>query len=223
MKGMKVETMEVGIYSLPEAARLLRVTPARLSNWANGYTYKRKEDLGVKPPVLQTDREQTRVINFRELFELRAVREFRKLEVKLETIRSIAKRLADELGTDYPFAAQPLFVNGKELVRQHGSDFIQVDTGQIVMARIEDLRNELDFDDNIVAAWRPRHGENDVVITPSVQFGDPVAKGTRIPTRSILRLFIAEQDLETVAEQFDLTPDQVRHVIEFEQSLAEAV
>ncbi len=223
MEAMKSDTMEVGIYSLPEAARLLRVTPSRLSNWANGYTYKRKEDLGTKPPVLLTNREHTRVINFREMFELMAVREFRKFDVKLETIREVAKRLAAELNTPYPFASQELFVNGKKIVREHGTGFIQVDTGQIVMERIHGLVKELEFEANLVAAWKPRHGRNDVLVTPAIQFGDPIVAGTRIPTRSIFRLFVAEQDLDIVADQFDITVEQVKHVLQFEQSLAEAV
>jgi hypothetical protein len=36
--------MGVGFYSRAEAARLLKVSPTRLSRWINGYTYKLRKD-----------------------------------------------------------------------------------------------------------------------------------------------------------------------------------
>lgn len=211
-----------GIYSVQEAARLLRVDSRKVGNWANGYTYKRKQDIGAQLPVLQSDRTLPKVINFRELFELMAVRDLRKLDVKLETIRSVSRTLSEKLDTPYPFASEKIFRDGNKLLVQHGSDYIQPDTGQIVMERFSDMVDELTFEDGVVEAWKPKLGQNDVIVDPNLLFGDPAVVGRRLSTRTIMNLFKAEKNLAVVAEEYDLTTEQVEHVIRFELSLAEA-
>lgn len=211
-----------GIYSLPEAARLLRVSPQKVRNWANGYTYKRKNDRGEKAPVLQTDRTYPRVIDFRELFELMAVREFRKLDVPLETVRKAAGILAVKLHTEYPFAAEPLFVSGRQLVQEHASGLISPTTGQLVMEQIEPLKVDLEFVNGLVARWHPKAGGKAVLIDPNHKAGDPILEGSGIPTRTLMRAYQIEQDPKRVAEYYGITEDELLKVIRFEQSLSEA-
>lgn len=206
---------------MTEAARLLRVSASKVNAWANGYTYKRKLDIGEKRPVLQSKRDLLKVISFRELFELMAVRELRKLDVKLETIRKVSKSLADELGTPFPFAAERIFRHGTQLLVKHGSDYIQPDTGQVVMERFSDLVDEVHFENGEVGTWKPSAGHNDVIVDPNLLFGDPAIIGSRISTRTIMNLFKVEGNLGIVAEEYELTREQVEHAIQFEQSLPE--
>ncbi len=211
-----------GIYSLPEAARLLRVSTSKLTNWANGYTYQRKYDRGEKAAVLQTDRNYPRVLNFRELFELMAVREFRKLGVQLEDLRRAAQRLAATLGTEYPFASEKMFLNGRQLVAEQGEGLISLSTGQLVMQDIELLKPELEFRDGLVARWHPGTGEGSVVLDPEIKFGDPILEERGIPTRTLFRLYQVEQDLEKVADYYQISVEELTHVIRFERSLKDA-
>lgn len=210
-----------GIYSLPEAARLLRVSTQRVRSWANGYTYKRKDARGEKLPVLQTDRTYPRVLNFRELFELMAVREFRKLDVPLEKIRETAGVLADRLNTEYPFANQQLFISGRELVQEHAAGLISPTTGQLVMEQIKPLALELEFAHGTVARWHPRAGEKAVLVDPTHKSGDPILEALGIPTRTLFRTYQVEQDLQRVAEYYDVKEADLLKVIRFEQSLRE--
>ncbi|RYG44328.1 hypothetical protein EON79_15120, partial [bacterium] len=107
--------LEHGVYSYGEAAAVVGVSRERLRRWADGYTDKRKHDLGVKEAVLQSERRKG-VLNFYELIELFFVREYVNLAVPLEQVRQTAKRLAERIGP-YPFASAELVVAGRELLR----------------------------------------------------------------------------------------------------------
>ncbi len=45
----------IGLYSVPEAARLTHISAAHLRRWLLGYDYGKKEDACHPPPVLKRD------------------------------------------------------------------------------------------------------------------------------------------------------------------------
>ena len=78
-----ITLLGVGFYNRAEAARLLKVHPARLNRWVHGYTYKTREESKHierrKGPVVLVDLptvDSTIALSFVELMELRIVKSF---------------------------------------------------------------------------------------------------------------------------------------------------
>src|SRR5665213_1502569 len=86
-----------GIYSYNDAALLLGASSTCVRRWADGYTYKRKYDIGFSAPILQAER-KAGVISFQDFLELFYVRQYDLLGVKLPEIRAVAQELSKTLG-----------------------------------------------------------------------------------------------------------------------------
>ena len=70
---------------------------------------------------------------------------------------------------------------------------------------VETFANEIDFDGNSAAIWRPNRW---VEINPHIQFGEPVVAGTRIPVRTIAANLTVGSPRE-VADWYGLSEAQV--------------
>ncbi len=210
-----------GIYGMVEASRLLRRPVARVRRWANGYTYNRTYDVGHRPPVLQTERNDKAALTFAELVELFFVREYSSAGVKIQEIRATAEALKEEYG-EHPFARKPLLTDGKRLIAVSEHGFISPSTSQLVADFAAMFVRELEFADDFARLWRPKEGEAEIVIDPARALGEPIIEVTGTPTRTVFATFLLEQDFVRVADYYDLTPTQVRKAIEFELRFADA-
>src|SRR5438876_10028365 len=91
-----------GLYTLPEAARLLRVPPANLRRWAKGYTFAGDR---FSEPLLRPDFPELAarcILTFQDLMELFLVARFRKVGVSMQRIRSTARWAARHFESNHP-------------------------------------------------------------------------------------------------------------------------
>ena len=78
----------------------------------------------------------------------------------------------------------------------------------------------LDFDDRKIAvAWKP---SSDIVLRPSIQFGEPCIAGTRIPTSAVWALFKGGDNIEFLSDSYGVEQAKLLHAIEWEQRLEQA-
>jgi len=210
-----------GIYGIAEASRLIRRPASRVRRWANGYTYPRKYDLGQRPPVLQTSRDDKDAITFEELIELFFVREFTSAGIALGHVRDTAVALAPDYGA-HPFAAKKLLTDGKRLLALSEYGYIAPATCQLVADFAQSFVLEIEFEDDFARLWNPREGKNVVVVDPTRSMGEPILRESGTPTRTIFKTFLAEQDFSRVADYYDLTPQLVQRAVEFELRFADA-
>jgi uncharacterized protein (DUF433 family) len=216
-----VNAIGVGIYGIGEAARLLRRPVAQVKRWANGYTYPRTYDYGSQPPVLQTARTNPRAITFEELVELMYVRAFTGAGVPLTVVRQTAEALAKQYGP-HPFASKPLLTAGRMLIAEEAEGLIAPATCQIVNELVRLYASQIKFEDDELRLWRPDEGEGAVVIDPLKLMGAPIIEATGTPTRVLYRTFLREQDLERVADYYDVSPELVKRAVEFEIRFTDA-
>jgi len=210
-----------GMYGVAEAARLLRRPVRQVCRWANGYTYKRTYDQGSKPPILQTDRADKQVLTFRELIELTFVREFETAGVPIGNIRDTADALEKTYGP-YPLASANLICDGRQLLRVSDHGLITPATCQLVADFAADFVKEIHFENDFARTWTPVEGHGSVIIDPARQFGEPILIGHGTPTRTIYRTYIKEQDLQKVADWYELACTDVKNAVEFEMRFANA-
>jgi len=230
----------VGIYSRAEAARLLHLTPQRLSRWVRGYTYWLKSGVPRRthqPPVVHTDLpmiDGTVALSFLELMELRVVKAFVESKgVPLQRVRVAAKRIAELFQTTHPFAHQRVYTDREQIyVALSGvgirPDLLQVtgrhETSQLIAGGIfERYLEEIDFEPGTALAerWFPLGRNVPIVLDPHIAFGAPVVAGTGVRT-DILTLYAAGNPVPAVAKAFELEVPRVQAAIDFEIQLARA-
>ena len=81
----------LGIYSVPEAARLTGIESRTIRRWVRGYDYRVGEKLLHSPEVINADLPQFEgvfALSFRDLIEVRFVNAFRQYDVSWKTLRA---------------------------------------------------------------------------------------------------------------------------------------
>src|SRR3990172_4300586 len=112
----------VGFYIRADAARLLKVHPARLNRWIYGYTYKIREESQQikrhKGPIVRVDLpslDNAIALSFVELMELRVVKSFLDRGISLQRVRIAAERAMELFDTAHPFASRRVFSGGERI------------------------------------------------------------------------------------------------------------
>jgi uncharacterized protein (DUF433 family) len=216
-----------GIYTLPDAARILRLPLAKLRRWVGGYypisTNKVREPqkhYGVGNYFSEGEGREKH-FNFHTMIELYTVGKMRERGISAKTIREFKDDLSERFETDYPFALKGLMLNGKKLIAEmKDKHLLEVGSGGIVNFD-EILRpfcQNLDFDptSDLVKSYHPDGRTSAVIIDPQRSFGRPVIGLSNITTEAIASLVRGGETLEDIADDFELELNQVKDAWNFE-------
>lgn len=207
----------VGLYSIPDASRLLGARVNNVRRWLDP-----KEHLVARVFDI---REQT--ISFIELMELHFIKLFRDEGVALPTICCAAKTAAQQFSTLYPFALHRFDTDGQTI-------FATLIKSAKKPALIEDLKHgqyvfetivrpffkKLEYDKDEAIRFWPLGTSGRVVLDPERQFGKPIDAQTGVPATALYRAVQAGDDPVFVANWFEVPLEAVRAAIAFEKSLA---
>ena len=94
----------VGLYTMPEAARILGVPAPKLRRWARGYRHGQSR---FSEPLFEHDFPelvQGGILTFLDLMEMYLVVQFLVAGMSMRRIRAAAKRASEQFNTHYPFA-----------------------------------------------------------------------------------------------------------------------
>jgi uncharacterized protein (DUF433 family) len=207
MGGMEGRLLGLGIYGSREVARLIRVHPEVLARWTTSRP--------GKPALIEPS--QGDLFTFRDLISLLIIAELYNRSVTTDDIRAGIKFLARELGTDRPLAHRRLATVGRQFFADVGEWYDAGKGGQgAFLSVIEPILRPIEYDAQEMAAlWRPHQR---VWVNPKVQAGSPCVDRTRVPT-SILAA-MADEGIEDLAADYDLTVEDVEAAIDFERQLA---
>ena len=227
-----------GFYTVPQAARLIRVGSARrIYGWLRGYPGR---DVG---PLLHRDYKPIgdhEELSFHDLMEVRFVEHFREHGVKVKSLRIAARKLRNELNTPHPFASQkvlliadPADVYVKEALRE-GADAaddprlrsLVTDNYVMYEAIRQALLPGVEFNptSDLASRWKPIPDKfPKVVVDPRIAAGQPaLPKG--IPTETLYDAWKAEhKNIDTVAYWYELPTTDVLQAVKFEQALDDAL
>ncbi len=221
----------VGIYTVPEAARLSRVSPGRIRRWLLGYTYVYDGRERASAPVwerqLPTIHEKL-ALGFLDLLEVRFVDAFRTRGVTWKTIRTAAERARILFETTHPFATRRFKTDGRsifaQVVDERGERALLdiVKTQYAFHGLLRPFLYGLEFDDHDQAVrWWPLGTKRHVVIDPERSFGQPIVHKEGVPTSILAQAFRpGSSSIAAVAKWYDVDPRSVRDAIEFEKKLA---
>lgn len=205
----------VGLYTIPEAGRLVHAKPATVRSWVQK---------GLAPEPIVRRFGETTIVSFQDLISLRVVRRLTEHGISLRQVRAAEDYLRREWSFERPFATQRILTDGRSILAflEEREEPTSVDRrGQEVIPEVirEDLVDVTFGNDRRAASWRPRTG---VLLRPDLQFGAPCVEGTRIPTRTLQGFRLAGDSLEFIAESYGLRLEQVRDALDYEESLEEA-
>src|SRR5262245_48101612 len=89
------DLLTVGVYTLPDAARLTGVPPASIRRWTQGYSFTREGQLRWSPPLVQPQLDRIEgipALSFLDLQELRLLHMFRARGASWQTLRIAHER-----------------------------------------------------------------------------------------------------------------------------------
>lgn len=208
-------SLGTGIYTVAEAARLLKVSPRKVAGWAKQYVNHRDGEIRVSPPILDRTGNESGLITFHDLVELFFVREFRNAGVSLPHIRGVARILRESWGTPYPFAEQRLAELGRRLVDREDMKVIM--DKQQVFQFAQDFFQDFDFDaTGLAKTWSPLGKEKLIVLDPHRSFGAPIDIRSGVRTDVLYGAYQAEGNVEAVAQWYEVAREAVDQAIEFE-------
>lgn len=231
MRSSPHELVGIGLYSVGDAARLLK-TPARtIRRWMGGYEYVHEGERREVPPLWQPDIGQIEdqlELSFRDLIELRFVRAFVGMGMDLRAVRNCMELARECVQSDRPFSSGRFRTDGKtifleSLDRLDEPALIDLRKKQYVFKTVvEQTFRDLDVDQDIVRRWRPYRGKDSIVVDPERSFGQPVTARFGVPTVVLAQAVEAEGSVARVAALYEVEASVVKDAVRFHEELAAA-
>lgn len=225
---MGTDLLDVGLYTLPEAAHLTGVPSASIRRWTLGYHFvhggaRRWSPALVRPKLHLI--EGTPAVTFLDLQELRFLHAFRTHGMSWHWLRIYHDKATERVGHDRPFSTGKFKSFGRSILMEvatsaRGTVLEDVVSSQLGFRKVIGpfLRGVI-FDNDIAVRWFPRPDKR-VVVDPSRSFGQPVVTREGVPTNVLARSYRAERSMDRVARWYDVDIRSVRAAVEFERRLA---
>jgi len=221
----------IGLYTVPEAARLSGVPHQTIRRWMLGYRTGRDETARDQPPVWhgQVPRiDGTVGLGFLDLMELRFVRAFRRHGVSMTVIRQTAERAQDIFQRDHPFTRARFLTDGRsifaETVEETGeTKLLNLARSQYAFQDVikPSLYKSVQFsDDGDAVTWFPLWPKKQVLLDPRRSFGRPIVTHGGVPTEALAQAVAAEGSEQRVARWYDVPVEAVKAAVAFERDLA---
>jgi uncharacterized protein (DUF433 family) len=230
VRGGSTDLLNAGLYTVPEASKLTRVSVGKIRRWLRGYDFKSGASVRHSEAVWQGEIhpiDNKLALSFRDLLELRFVDAFIRAGVSWRTMRRAHAKAQTKLKTTHPFCSNRIFTDGRSILLRQGEEdgdqaLINLATDQAEFSRIvEPFRKELEFSGSDVIWW-PLGKQRKIVIDPRRNFGQPTVARSGVPSQILARSVKANRSRELVAKWYEVQPDEIRDAVEFEESLAKA-
>src|SRR6266849_6369215 len=111
--------LEVGIYTLPEAARLTEIPIGSIRRWTLGYHFVRGGERRWSPPLVSPQIHKidgVPAVSFLDLQELRFLHAFRTHGVSWYGLRLAHERAKERIGHDRPFSTGKFRSTGRAIL-----------------------------------------------------------------------------------------------------------
>jgi uncharacterized protein (DUF433 family) len=227
--GKNAPPLGIGFYTVPEAARLLKIPALNIRRWLGGYSYTQAGQIVRMPPLWEPQlpgSEHHIELGFRDLIELRVIKSFVESGLSIQTVRNCLEYARECANDERPFSTRRLHTDGRtiflESLRRTGEEeVLDLKKRQYVIKKVIDRTfKDLDLSNDIVARWRPFDGKQSIVVDPQRVFGQPIANDYGVPTIVLADAVKAEGSVERVAHLYEVSGAVVRDAVRFENSLA---
>jgi uncharacterized protein (DUF433 family) len=217
----------IGLYTVSEAAHLLRAPGGSIYRWAKGYSFRSKGEVRRAAPLLERDYPELiaeNILTFIDLVEMKVVRDLSLVGVKMSTIRRAAERLSEKYQTNHPFAVKELHTDGVRVFDEtftsaEGIVYEELGKFQFVLGTVaQPFFKQIEYQDNLARYIWPM-GEGRVVLDPQRGFGKPIDYRTGVPTYPLYQMRSAGELPERISRWWNIPIESVNDAIEYEMQL----
>jgi len=218
-----IDVAERPTYTAAEAARYTGTSAATVARWRAGYTYQTQGGPRRSGPV--TGGEPRGLLAFSELLEVAVVVAARDAGLSMKAIRSGVNTARGLYGVERPLSLMRFKTDGRSLFAHETAEeaigrtsrFVNLSSaGQIAWEHIEDVLKDIDYESDVARRWWPAGRDQQVVIDPRVSFGRPYVVRRGVSTDAVAGRFRAKEPLASIAEDLDLTTEEVEAALRFE-------
>lgn len=222
--------LDAPCYTLPEAARYVRLPVATLRSWVLGRAYPRRDGAGFFAPLIQPPAPSGAVVflSFSNLIEAHVLRALRQQHrVSVESVRGAVQYAGEQLGIERVLLSPELRALGGDIFIEHYGSLINLSrSGQLTLKHL--FRNHLervDWEDyprpvRLFPFVEDGSSSRIIQIDPRMAFGKPVIAGKGVSTSVIVERFEAGESLQDLQEDYDLEATEVEAAIIYEQQAA---
>lgn len=232
-----------GIYTLPEAARLINVPARKIHRWLYGYHYPKKSgevsaqafSSPLWAPQLSRDDYEAEVIGFNDLLEVRFVSAFIAHGLPLVVVRRCLETARELYGMDYPMTSGSFKTDGKTIFAEaleksvREGSLLDLKSRQLAFRDVitPSLYAGIEYDGKRASKWYPHGRGQHIVLDPSRQFGSPIVDEVGVPTEVLFASYVAEgatpQAIIQTSRVYEVPAKLVKAAIRFEQGLKRTV
>jgi uncharacterized protein (DUF433 family) len=207
-------------YSIAEAAQYVRVASSTIRAWVN----ERAADASRHnvEPIIQLP-SGSHLLSFQNLVEVHVLGSIRRYHgVPLQRVRKALRYVTKSLAQPHPLITAQFETDGIDLfVRELGKLLNASQDGQVgIKEALQASLRRVEHDaDGLAARLFPfvRTGDGDeprsIVVDPRISFGKPVLAKTGIPASTIVSRLKAGESLDSIANDYGITCEQVTDAI----------
>lgn len=219
---------DLPLYSLREAARIVRIPPATLRSWVIGRPYPTRSGTQSWPPLVRIADPAARRLSFTNLVELHVLSVLRgRRGVRVRNIRKALRFIQEQMGTEHPLADVDTSTDEIDVyVEFFGQLWNASQAQRVLRPSLDRYLKRIERDERGLARRLfpiVRTGEHPgprlVVIDPERRFGRPVLDRAGIETSIVAERFRAGESVRQLAEDFTIEPEAIEEALRFEELL----
>ncbi|WP_439692630.1 DUF433 domain-containing protein [Curtobacterium sp. SP.BCo] len=207
------------IYSLSEAAQIVRAPSTSFSRWAHGHRFKQRSEgaWGWSEPILTGVRQgRNFTVPFNALAEAYIVESFRRAGLPMARIRPAVEVLRQEIGLENALLSERLRTDGAEILIENGDrDLVVVRNHQGVFRDVVDqYLQSIVYREGFVDFLRlPTFERIEVVVDPYRNAGQPTVARIGVRVEDVVSRVRAGEPMADVADDFGLEAAELRSLV----------
>lgn len=217
--GVMTDMLDREVYSEPDAARLLGLSPSTLHYWLQGGT----RGAVTYMPIIRPEPLDRRWVTWAEFIEAGWLRAYRRNKIPMKELRAFIEVLRDEFDVPYPLAHKRPLVSGKTLVFRAqeavelSPHFRLIDQDGMLTYPGQSFVDRVQWKGDLPEGWRPVDDpKSTVIVQPDVRFGRPSVSG--ISTIAIYEYAEEGASRDEIVEEYGVTKADVRWALSFENA-----
>lgn len=207
------------IYSLSEAAQIVRAPSSSFARWAHGHRFRQRNEgeWGWSEPLL-TDIRSGRgyTVSFNALAEGYIIESFRRAGLPMARIRPAVDVLRKEIGLEHALLSERLRTDGAEILIENGDrELVVVRNKQGVFRDVvSEYLETISYRDGFVESLRlPAYERVHVVVDPLRNSGRPTIARIGVDVEDVLSRVRAGEAMTDVAGDFGLAEEEIRSLL----------
>ncbi len=207
-------------YRYADAAHLVQTTPQTVSRWCRGREAPRHHLRQVSATSAP------RLLSYLELVEVAFVTDFRRLGLRLNSVRRAHAYLRKTFEAEYPFARLEIKTHGASALAQYVEHANSEALGRMIAHgpgaqlvwpdAIGQRFEQFDYERGLAVRWHPRGRAVPILVDPRIAFGAPIVEETGIATWIVRERYEAGEAIPEIEDDFGVNRDQVVAALVFE-------